>query len=509
MASVAEVRVKPAPQPEQTAAPLVGGTVVDREAGALRQIPPDVARLKATVISGGYCVGCGSCAAVPESPIRMEMDAFGRLQAVVSDADAGTSDVQVASVCPFSDAADDEDRIAADLFSGVGARKDGRIGWSRAVWAGHVAEGDFRKSGSSGGMGNWMAAELLRLGEVDAIVHVRPDADGRLFRFAISRTLAELKSGAKSRYYPIEMSEVLRHIRERPGRYALVGVPCFVKAARLQARLDPVIAERLRFTIALVCGHLKSDRFAAMFAWQMGLSPDRMSAFDFRVKNETGRANQYSVRAIGRNEDGTPFDRTRQNKDFFGYLWSHGLFKYRACDYCDDVMGETADITVGDAWLPGFVDDPQGTNVVIVRNGRIDEIVQRAIDGGRLSLAPISVDDAAKSQDAGLRHRRSGLSVRLARAARQRRWAPPKRVRPGNLTRRQRLVYVLREVMADRSHIAFQQALDAGRFDIFVRRMTPLMALHDWLNRNRSFKSALKMLAVSAWTAFTHRRGHS
>jgi coenzyme F420 hydrogenase subunit beta len=439
----------------------------------------------------------------------MAMDEFGRLQAVVDDADAGTGDAQVTSVCPFSDAADDEDRIAADLFSIPGARKDERIGWSRAVWAGHVSEGDFRKRGSSGGMGNWVAAELLRLGEVDAVVHVRPDVDGRLFRFAISHTLAELKSGAKSRYYPIEMSEVLRHIRERQGRYVLVGVPCFVKAARLQARQDPIIAERLRFTIALVCGHLKSDRFAAMFAWQMGLSPDRMSAFDFRVKNETGRANQYSVRAIGTNEDGTPFDQTRQNKDFFGYLWSHGLFKYRACDYCDDVMGETADITVGDAWLPGFVDDPQGTNVVIVRNRRVEEIVQRAIGGGRLSLAPISIDDAAKSQDAGLRHRRLGLSVRLARAARQKRWAPPKRGHAGNLSRRQRLVYILREIMADRSHTAFQQALDAGWFGLFVRRMTPFMALHDWLNRNRSFKSALKILVANTWTAFTHHRGQS
>ncbi|HWA47601.1 MAG TPA: Coenzyme F420 hydrogenase/dehydrogenase, beta subunit C-terminal domain [Dongiaceae bacterium] len=466
-----------------------------------------VARLKATVIDGGYCVGCGSCAAVPGSPIRMAMDRFGRLQATIDHADAGMRDIEVTPVCPFSDAAADEDQIAAELFSAPGARRDARIGWSREVWAGHVTEGDFRKEGSSGGMGNWVAAELLRLGEIDAIVHVKPDADGRLFSFAISRTLQELRTGAKSRYYPVEMSAVLRLIRERPGRYALVGVPCFVKAARLQARQDPVIAQRLRFTIALVCGHLKSERFAAMFAWQMGLHPSRMSGFDFRVKSETGRANQYSVRAVGRQRDGTPFDRTRQNKDFFGYLWSHGLFKYRACDYCDDVMGETADITVGDAWLPGFVDDPQGSNVVIARHRRIEEIVRRAIGEGRLSLAPMSIDDAAQSQDAGLRHRRLGLAVRLARAARQKRWAPPKRFRDGRLTRRQSLVYIVREIMAERSHEAFQRALDSGRFEIFARRMIPYMALHDWLNRNRSFRSAVKMLLGNFWAALTRRRG--
>jgi coenzyme F420-reducing hydrogenase beta subunit len=465
----------------------------------------DVAQLKATVIDGGYCVGCGGCAAVPGSPVRMKMDGLGRLQAAIKDRDAESSEAEVTTVCPFSDTAASEDRIAADLFAGPGASRDDRIGWSRAIWAGHVAEGDFRARGSSGGMGNWIAAELLRLGRVDAVVHVRPDVDGRLFGFAISRTPEELRLGAKSRYYPIEMSGVLRHMRRHPGRYALVGVPCFVKAARLLARQDRIIGERLRFTIALVCGHLKTDRFAKMFAWQMGLHPSGLSDFDFRVKNENGRANQYSVRAIGRNADGSAFDRTRRNKDFFGYLWSHGLFKYRACDYCDDVMGETADVTVGDAWLPAFVDDPRGSNVVVARHPQIEDIVRQAVKDGRLALAPIGADDAASSQDAGLRHRRIGLSARLDRALRQGRWVPPKRVAPARLTRRQRLVYILREIMAERSHAAFQEALEAGSFAIFAARMTPYMALHDWLNRNQSLRSSLARLTANAWRSWLHR----
>lgn len=486
----------------------IAGTAGDaasaERTGKPRDSMTDVARLKATVIDGGYCVGCGGCAAVPGSPIRMEMDGFGRLQATIENRDADRSEAEVTTVCPFSAAADSEDRIAADLFSGPGASLDDRIGWSRAIWAGHVAEGDFRARGSSGGMGNWIAAELLRLRRVDAVVHVKPDVDGRLFGFAISRTLEELRGGAKSRYYPIEMSGVLRHMRRHPGRYALVGVPCFVKAARLQARQDRIIGERLCFTIALVCGHLKSDRFAKMFAWQMGLHPSGLSDFDFRVKNESGRANQYSVRAIGRNADGSAFDRIRRNKDFFGYLWSHGLFKYRACDYCDDVMGETADATVGDAWLPAFVDDPHGSNVVVARHPQIEDMIRQAVRDGRLALAPIGADDAAKSQDAGLRHRRTGLSARLDRARRQGRWVPPKRVSPARLTRRQRLVYILREIMAERSHAAFQEALEAGSFATFAARMTPYMALHDWLNRSQSLRSSLARLAANAWRNWLH-----
>jgi coenzyme F420-reducing hydrogenase beta subunit len=469
-----------------------------------RTVAADIARLKATVIDGGYCIGCGACAGVPGSPIRMAMDGAGRLQATVSEDAAGAATRTVTPVCPFSETAADEDRIAAELFAGPGSKRDHRIGWSRSIWAGHVAESDFRERGSSGGMGNWIAAELLRLGKIDAVAHVRPDAGGRLFGFAISRTLEELQLGAKSRYYPVEMSGVLQHMREHPGRYALVGVPCFVKAARLLAREDPLIAQRLRFSIALVCGHLKSERFAAMFAWQMGLHPSRLSAFDFRVKNASGRANHYSVRAVGRNIDGSAFDQVRPSKDLFGYLWSHGLFKYRACDYCDDVMGETADMTVGDAWLPDFVDDWRGANVVVVRNPEIEQVVRSAIEQRRLCLRPISADEAAMSQDAGFRHRRTGLSARLDRARRRGRWAPPKRVEPGRLSLRRRLVYLLREDMAERSHLAFDEALRGGTFAIFARRMAPYMALHDWLNGTQSLSCILKRLAASAWQAWMH-----
>ena len=63
-----------------------------------------------------------------------------------------------------------------------------------------------------------------------------PTDGERLFRYRISRTPDELADGAKSRYYPVEMSEVLETIRRVPGRYAVVGVPCFIKAVHLLRR---------------------------------------------------------------------------------------------------------------------------------------------------------------------------------------------------------------------------------------------------------------------------------
>jgi len=85
-----------------------------------RAVAADIARLRATVIDGGYCIGCGACASVPGSPIRMAMDGSGRLQATVSEDAAGAATRMVTPVCPFSETAADEDRIAAELFAGPG-----------------------------------------------------------------------------------------------------------------------------------------------------------------------------------------------------------------------------------------------------------------------------------------------------------------------------------------------------------------------------------------------------
>jgi Coenzyme F420-reducing hydrogenase, beta subunit len=87
-----------------------------------------------------------------------------------------------------------------------------------------------------------------------------------------------IRRNAKSRYYPIEFSGVIKRALETPGRYAFVGVPCFVKAIRLLQEQLPVLNERIVFTLSLFCGHLKSTGFAKAFAWQLGIPPDNLVA---------------------------------------------------------------------------------------------------------------------------------------------------------------------------------------------------------------------------------------
>jgi coenzyme F420 hydrogenase subunit beta len=441
----------------------------------------EVENLFDTVVKGGYCVGCGACAMVSGSSIKMDLDSHGQFVARINTDETGSSSgVSVQTVCPFSNESLNEDELSKELF-GKTAKHHKKIGYYLSTYAGYVNEGDFRSRGSSGGMATWVISKLLSEDLIDGVIHVHQrqptENDSRLFQYQLSTTLEQIQNGAKSRYYPIELSQVLEIVRERPGRYAIVGIPCFIKAVRLLTRQDPILAERIKFCIGLVCGHLKSKYFADMFAWQCEIQPNSLTAFDFRRKIPGKQASDYGIEATGIDQNGQSATHTGAIRNLYGADWGLGFFKYKACDYCDDVMAETADIVVGDAWLPQYIRDSQGTNVVVVRHPLIHQLIEKAISDGQLKFDHISVNKIVKSQSSGFSHRHAGLAYRLYLADREGNWRPQKRIKPkaNHFNKKHQERHKLRILLAEKSHSAFQAALALKDFSVFKQTMEPIV----------------------------------
>jgi len=418
----------------------------------------------------GLCVGCGSCAE------RMRWDRDGFLKP-----EAGTRVPEsFAQQCPFSPLAPNEDDIAAERFAGTNA-VDPRIGRFEAVYVGHVCEAGFRPNASSGGLTSWVAAELLRTSAVDGVAHVAPTdpATGRHFAYRISRSLDELNAGAKSRYYPVELSQVLGEIRKRPGRYAIIGVPCFIKAIHLLRRVDPLIRDRVTHTVGLFCGHMKSRSMIESFAWQLGTELVHVEAIDYRIKDEARPANWYRAHLdlIGGGS---------AEQDWWHLAdgdWGAGFLQNPACDWCDDVVGETADISFGDAWVEPYSSDGRGTNVVVVRSRELKEMIERARSEGRLALEPVDAEFVARTQAAGLRHRRDGLAYRLTW---RRGIVPRKRVEPSTeLPLRRKLVYRLRYAIARMSHPMLRLARSMNAPSIYTLWARGMLRLYQSVTWSR------------------------
>lgn len=452
--------------------------------------------LFSTVINNDYCVGCGNCASIKDSPFKMVMNGNGKYAPVIDNKVSNNEEKNILEICPFSNMSKDEDIIAKQLYGSIdGIYHNEYIGYYIKNYAGYVKKGEYRERGSSGGMGTWIATQLLELNLIDAIIHVKAsdkDKGTILFTYQISSNAKELSEGSKSKYYPIEMSQVIKFVRNNPGRYALIGIPCFIKAIRLLAEKDNQVNERIRFTIGLVCGHLKTDMFVKSMAWQMGIRPEHLADFDFRMKLDDRGANSYGVKAKGIDNGKAIIQSSPVNK-LYTTNWGQGFFKYKSCDFCDDILAETADITIGDAWLPEYVMDSKGTNIVVVRNPIMQNIIEENMN--ELQLDELSAEKIFASQAGGFRHRREGLSYRLYLKDQNNEWRPIKRIKASNnISSKRKKIYEQRVILYEESYKAFKKAEEKEDFNEFIKQMDPLIKNYNKLNAQPFFLRLLRKI---------------
>jgi coenzyme F420-reducing hydrogenase beta subunit len=418
------------------------------------------------VVDNGICVGCGGCRVATGGRIEIGTNEYRTFVANLGA--ASPADLEIADrACPFSDAARDEDVIAADLFGSNLKKHEQKTGYYHSLRVGRVQSDDVVRS-SSGGLTTYLLGQLLDAGEVDGIIHVGEMVDSDLlFSYTITETRRDLEGRRKSQYYPSQFSDVMLAVKGNGKRYAIVGVPCFIKASRLLTERDPVLREQLVYHIALCCGHLKSAAFAEAMAWQLGIPPNDLARVDFRWKVEGLPANSYSFGAVARSDGKW---RTARSNSLLGGNWGHALFQLKACDFCDDIFGETADICFGDAWLPSFDHEWRGTNIVVSRNAVLDRFLTAGAERKDIWLDDLSVDDLINSQSGAFRHRWFGMSVRLEEARKLGEPVPLKR--KSSYSRRvsffRRQVVLVRQRLSRESHRHFLEAKNRGDFGVFA-----------------------------------------
>ena len=378
-----------------------------------------------SIISTDYCIGCGLCAPISKGRLKIEFnhDGFYQPDGEWDQLDANEA-ARILEVCPFSDSGPHEDEIANSQFGHLPHHE--ATGYYESIFAGSVNDDNQRFKASSGGILTWLLTRLLELGKIDGVLHIgdetAPNMSKKYFKYRISRTTEAIQSGGKSKYYPVELSEVVDELLEKPGRYAVVGLPCFIKALRRYALIDQRIKDSIHYSIGVVCGHLKSKAFAEAYVLAGGGDPKQISRFEFRTKNDKGRASDYMVQF----EEGGQSVKLPANKEVFAN-WSLGTFKYNACDYCDDVFAETADLVVGDAWLPQYLSNPKGTSLVVSRNKYLSSLLEDGRSSGQLQSQTLTPEQARQSQSGGLRHRRRYLPYRIKLKESAGLWVPKKR----------------------------------------------------------------------------------
>ncbi|MDC0440715.1 Coenzyme F420 hydrogenase/dehydrogenase, beta subunit C-terminal domain [Gammaproteobacteria bacterium] len=395
-----------------------------------RQIITTHKQVVSEIVDNDLCIGCGICVGIcPSNLLEMSWQDNGDLAPEI-DGKCPPSCNACLTVCPFGDYSLVETSMASkDFGHNNRIKKDLDLGLYLETYVGHSLIDHHRKNGASGGMTTWFLESLLETKAVDAIISINQSNDQKeLFEFQAIDNIQTIQSAAGSVYHPVDMANVINQMNLKgiEKNYAVVGLPCFIKGIKLAMQTMPRLRRRIKFTIGLTCGHLPNKFYTEYLSEISGVNSDELQSVDYRIKKKTTRAGNFKFQATSN----TTNSGSELAFSDISNIWGAGHFGMNACNFCDDVFSELADLSVMDAWLPEYEHDIDGSSLMIIRN---QELVKLLLDGMRLKTCKVDSIDATevkKSQSGVIFHKKYLLEARLFWAGLKGLKIPKKRVQP-------------------------------------------------------------------------------
>ncbi len=375
-----------------------------------------------SVVKQDLCIGCGACVYQSNSnELVMDWNKEGFLVPMRTNG-LGEIDETTINVCPFNPYPANEVRTEdelANLFLKEAPKSHPKIGKYFNTYVGYSEQ--FRLTSSSGGLATYILNELFTRKLVDAVITVG-EGENNHYVYKFVRNQADLLATSKTKYYPVTMSEAPNELKSFDGKVAVVGIGCFIKAVRLLQYYNPELREKIIFTIGIICGGLKSKFFGEYLAAKAGVQNNKFTKPQFRIKDYESTAGDYSFGCI--DKQGTE---KHVKMKSVGDVWGTGMFKCNACDFCDDVTTELADISLGDAWIPPYSQDGKGTNVIVTRTALAEKLINDGIQSKSIDVQELPFETFLSSQQGSFNHRHKAQGYRIQKNIKQGTIIPPKR----------------------------------------------------------------------------------
>ena len=334
------------------------------------------------------CIGCGFCAAVcPRGAITMRWTAERTWRPEI-DPDACTHCGACLAVCPNAPA-----RICE--YARAARRAGARFGLppSADFFVGYDLNADDRVCSASGGVITALLRHLLASGEIDGVigsVPLKARSGKPHFEIRLLRTDEQLDGARSSHYHPQCYADALQEAGESGGRFALVGVPCVIRAA---ARLPDALAECIRYRIAVACGRGATGAHIDCLARREGVALDEPFSVNLRDKTGIPDAGSYNncFYAPDREIRRSRFETAHTD------MWRGFFFTPKICFHCPDFYGAEADLSVKDAW-GRLARDPLGISMLVCRNAELTDALTELKRAGRIHLGRTDAGEVFRSQ---------------------------------------------------------------------------------------------------------------
>lgn len=343
------------------------------------------------VVDSKLCSGCGACAYMQPSEIRMVDVVDEGLRPMTRHTTGDTSEALEA--CPGVELEH------PDFSRDESVEKELVAAWGPilAMWEGGAADQHVRFAGSSGGAASALAIYALEHLDYRLVLHIGADPDApHINRTVVSRTREEVLARTGSRYAPASPCELLEEIENAGGPCLFIGKPCDVAAAQKARRQRPKLDRNLALTVAFFCAGTPSTSGTLELLESLGVADvDDLAEVRYRGNGWPGN---FVARERG---SGSTHSCT------YDESWGRVLSKHVQwrCKLCLDHTGEFGDIAVGDPWYRPIQEGEAGSSLIVARTDAGKRHIESAIEEGVLTASRVDPDLLPKSQPNLLRTR--------------------------------------------------------------------------------------------------------
>lgn len=353
---------------------------------------PRALRGLSKIIDGGLCHRCGSCVGIcPTGVLALDSEEYPTIKNLSACTDC---DLCV-KVCPGDEF--DFEGTHKEFF-GKEADITSTHGHFTEAFVAHSSDPFIQENSTSGGLVTDILLHMLESGQIDGAITITSD-EVELWKGKpiVARSRDEILSTMKSKYAISPTNSVFSEVRNIPGRYALVGLPCQIHGYHKAAGLDPRLKERIVLTIGIYC-HAAIEHEALRIIWESIDAEKRAQATRFisRIGKHPGTPHLEL-------KDGSLYPVYFSNKQGFRPSSMeiinivYRLYTPSRCLTCFDASAEFADISIGDPWMAppaDNVDFYKGWSFALVRTERGQKVIAELKEQEKIVYEPVTRKEA-------------------------------------------------------------------------------------------------------------------
>ena len=349
-----------------------------------------------------FCVGCGTCYSVcPNEAIKINrLQSKQYYQPNIDNNLCNNCGICLKS-CPAIGIDYNEQNMGA-LTSGANL-KTKLFGNHLACFIGYTNDCYLRYDASSGGIATQLLIYALENKLIDGVLTTRMNREDPLEpEPIIAKTKEEITEASKSKYCPVPLNVLLKKIAETDikERFAIVGLPCHIDALRKAEKVNKNLKNKIILSVAIFCSGTPSFFATDFLLYKLNINRKDIKMLNYRGDGWPG--NLY-IKLRDKSEVKIPYP---EYWNFFG-----NLFYNDYCLICTKWFGKSADISVGDAWLPKITKkDKIGSSVIVSRTELGLELLKQIERKNLLTLIDCSPKEIIQSQK-GFEKKRERLSL--------------------------------------------------------------------------------------------------